>query len=72
MRIKSLIEQEWSILEDPWAVSRVGRKGGTYLKTFVPSFLPTRLTAPGSPRMGVERSFQYRLHPLYLSNAFNS
>ena len=23
-----------------------------YLKTFVPSFLPTRLTAPGSPRMG--------------------
>ena len=72
MRIKSLIEQEWSILGDPWAVSRVGRKGGTYLKTFVPSFLPTRLTAPGSPRMGVERSFQYRLHPLYLSNAFNS
>ena len=72
MRIKSLIQQEWSILGDPGAVSRVGRKGGTYLKTFVPSFLPTRLTAPGSPRMGVERSFQYRLHPLYLSNAFNS
>ena len=41
MRIISLIEQEWSILGDPGAVSRVGRKGGTYLKTFVPPFLPT-------------------------------
>ena len=33
---------------------RVGTQGlfCPYLKTFVPPFLPTRLTAPGSPRMG--------------------
>ena len=32
---------------------RVGTRGQfrPYLKTFVPPFLPTRLTAPGSPRM---------------------
>ena len=32
---------------------RVGTQGlfHQYLKTFVPPFLPTRLTAPGSPRM---------------------
>ena len=32
---------------------RVGTQGlfRPYLKTFVPPFLPTRLTAPGSPRM---------------------
>ena len=35
------------ILGDTGAVSRVGRKG----TTFVSPFLPTRLTAPGSPRM---------------------
>ena len=58
MRIISLIEQEWSILGDPGAVSRVGRKRGTYMKTLVPPFLPTRLTVPGTPRMAVERSFQ--------------
>ena len=43
-----------SILGDPGALSRVGRKGGTKvfnLKTFVPPFLPTRMTSPGSPRM---------------------
>ena len=34
---------------------RVGTQGPfrPYLKTFVAPFLPTRLTAPGSPRMGV-------------------
>ena len=33
---------------------RVGTQGlfHPHLKTFVPPFLPTRLTAPGSPRMG--------------------
>ena len=46
------------ILGDPWAVSRDGRKGGTIvfkheLRNFVVPFLPTRLTAPGSPRMCV-------------------
>ena len=41
MTIISLIEQEWSILGDPGAVSWIGRKGGKYLKTFVPPFLPT-------------------------------
>ena len=43
-----------TILGDPGEVIRVGRKGGTKvfkLKTFVPPFLPTRLSAPGSPRM---------------------
>ena len=35
------------ILGDPGVVSRVGRKGGT----FIAHFLPTRLTDPGSPRM---------------------
>ena len=40
------------ILGDPGAVSRVGRKGPTKAvsSTSAP-FLPTRLTAPGSPRM---------------------
>ena len=43
---------------DPWAVSRVGRKGGTKvfkheLGNFVVPFLQTRLNAPGSPRMCV-------------------
>ena len=37
------------ILGDPWAISRVGRKHE--LKNFVVPFLPTRLTALGSPRM---------------------
>ena len=54
MTIISLIEQEWSILGDPGAVSWIGRKGGTYLKTFVPPFLPTRLTAPGMGLRGWE------------------
>ena len=33
---------------------RIGTQGlfHPYLKTFVPPLLPTRLTAPGSPRMG--------------------
>ena len=49
------------ILGDPGAVSGVGRKGGMkvfkyglfwpQLETFVPPFLPTRLTALGSLRM---------------------
>ena len=50
---RSLVKLK-SILGDPGAVSRVGRNGGTNvfnLKTFVPPFLPTRLTARGSPRM---------------------
>ena len=36
---------------------RVGTQGlfRPYLKTFVPPFLPTRLIAPGSPRMGYIR-----------------
>ena len=56
-----------AILGDPGAVSRAGLKGATKgfkhgrkspwlptllcLKTFVAPFLPSRLTAPGSPRM---------------------
>ena len=44
------------ILGDPRAVSRVARIGATkvfkYLKTFVAPILSTRLTAPGSLRMG--------------------
>ena len=38
---------------------RVGTQGLflPYLKTFVPFFLPTRLTAPGSPRMGLFRRY---------------
>ena len=45
------------ILGDPGAVSWVGEKARQkfsscpYLKTFVSPFLPTWLTAPGSPRM---------------------
>ena len=36
---------KWSVESRyPWALSPV-------IKTFVPPFLPTRLTAPGSPRM---------------------
>ena len=31
----------------------------TYLKTFVPPFLPTRLTAPGSPRMFRDSNQQF-------------
>ena len=36
---------------------RVGTHGlfRPYVKTFVPPFLPSRLTAPGSPRMGCNR-----------------
>ena len=36
---------------------RVGTQGlfRPYLKTFVAPFLPTRLTAPGSPRMRIKR-----------------
>ena len=43
---------------------RVGTQGlfRLYLKTFVPPFLPTRLTAPGSPRMG-EVEIQSTLGP---------
>ena len=48
-----LVDLDQYILGDPGAVSRVGRKGGPVLETvFVAPFLPTRLTAPGSPRMG--------------------
>ena len=48
---------KFPILVDPGAVSRVGRKGGTrYLRTFVPPFLSTRLTASGSPRMQISRN----------------
>ena len=39
-----------TIIGDPGAVSRVGRKGGTKVFKYVP-FFATRLTAPGSPRM---------------------
>ena len=31
-----------------------------YLKTFVPPFLPARLTAPGSPKMSTEKSLYIR------------
>ena len=48
-----LVDLDQYILGDPGAVSRVERKGGPVLETaFVAPFLPTRLTAPGSPRMG--------------------
>ena len=50
------------ILGDPGAVSRAGRKGATKtpcLKTFVALFLPARLIAPGSPRMGAVRMVHY-------------
>ena len=48
-----LVDLDQYILGDPGAVSRVGRKGGPVIETvFVAPFLPTRLTAPGSPRMG--------------------
>ena len=48
------------ILGDPGAVSPVGRKGRTkvfkyVLENFLPPFLPTRLTAPGSSRMAAEK-----------------
>ena len=37
-----------------WSVeSRYPGALSPVIKTFVPSFLPTRLTAPGSPRMGL-------------------
>ena len=52
-----------TILGDPVAVSRVGRKGGTkvfmfcpYLKTFLPPFLLIRLTVPGSLRIRTHES----------------
>ena len=50
----------YAILGDPGAVSRVGRKGETkvfkyVLENFRVAFSPTRLTAPGSPRMGFRR-----------------
>ena len=48
-----LVDLNQYILGDPGAVSRVGTKGAPVLETaFVAPFLPTRLTAPGSPRMG--------------------
>ena len=48
-----LVDLDQYILGDPGAVSRVGRKGAPVLETaFVAPFLPTRLTTPGSPRMG--------------------
>ena len=48
-----LVDLDQFILGDPGAVSRVGRKGALVLETaFVGPFLPTRLTTPGSPRMG--------------------
>ena len=39
---------------------RVGTQGlfRLYLKTFVAPFLPARLTAPGSPRMGPDKKFK--------------
>ena len=36
-----------------------------YLKAFVPPFLPTRLTAPGSPRMEHFKSLKYHLSVIY-------
>ena len=47
---------------------RVGTQGlfRPYLKTFVPPFLPTRLTAPGSPRMIVTYCIKHRT--LYVNN----
>ena len=48
-----LVDLDQYILGDPGAVSRVERKGAPVLETaFVAPFLPTRLIAPGSPRMG--------------------
>ena len=48
-----VVDLDQYILGDPGAVSRVGIKGAPVLETaFVAPFLPTRLTTPGSPRMG--------------------
>ena len=42
-----------------------------YLKTFIPPFLPTRLTAPGSPRMMTQHSWLF-LVSLFLPHFFPS
>ena len=50
---------------------RVGTQGlfRPYLKAFVPPFLPTRLTAPGSPRME-HFSLKYHLSVIYRQKTF--
>ena len=50
----SFTKREIRIFTGSRAIVRVGTQElfCPYLKTFVPPFLPTQLTAPGSPRMG--------------------
>ena len=56
--IQSIFCAQWEagIRLNFWKWSGESRYPGAFspvMKTFVPPFLPTRLTAPGSPRMGV-------------------
>ena len=63
MRIKSLIEQEWSILGDPWGSQSGREKGRDVLENFCPIFSPDPTDCPWVSEDGSGEKFSITFAP---------